>query len=70
MLNNFIKHNIQVSRKNKIKHIFLNKGDENIPQYWWKVFMIDNLMREFPDFDLIMWLDSDAYFVNYSSTNI
>jgi len=60
--------NKQICLENNIKYIFLEKSLFNIPPYWAKLFEINKLMNEYPDIEYIMWLDSDAFFVNYDNT--
>ena len=44
----------------EIDHIFLRKGPEDIPAYWWKVRVFLDLMLQ-NNYDIICWMDSDAF---------
>ena len=66
-LNIFMNENKQICINNNIKYIFLEKSSFNVPAYWGKIFEIDKLMDEYPDIEYFMWLDSDAFFINFDN---
>jgi hypothetical protein len=65
-----IQRNKDVATKYGFDHVFLSHGDETIPHYWQKVFALDQLMHERKDIDLFMWLDSDAFIIQWSKKNV
>lgn len=54
------------------KYIFKTEGYENYPPYWIKVFLTNDLLKEYKDCKGILWLDTDAviYDVNKSIDQI
>jgi hypothetical protein len=52
--------NREYCKKHEIDHIFMREGPENIPPYWWKVFVFYDLMKQ-GKHDIIVWMDSDAF---------
>jgi len=59
--------NKKICESNGIKYVFLTKSTFNVPPYWAKVFEINKLMKEHPDIKYFMWLDSDAFFINFNN---
>ena len=70
LLESMIRRNIFASKKYGFAHVFLERSTEyNVPQYWSKVFELSRLMHANKDYDLFMWIDSDATFRNLSEMN-
>lgn len=66
LLNKFMKSNEIICKNNDMEYIFLKKSAELVPPYWAKVFEIKKIMEEKKDFDYILWVDSDAFFINFT----
>jgi hypothetical protein len=66
-LNTFMEENKKLCLANDIKYVFLKQTSFNVPPYWAKVFELNKLMKENPNITYFMWLDSDAFFINFSS---
>lgn len=65
-------HNKNISEYSDIhnyKYVFLNNYKNKsieLPVYWWKLqYMLDLLNNE-EEYDYFLWLDSDAFFVDYT----
>ena len=57
--------------KNSVEYIFKSHCSEknHVPLYWCKVFELNDIMHNRRDIDMIMWLDSDAFFTSYEKMN-
>lgn len=55
-----IMKNKSYALKHDIHHLFYKNGPSNIPYYWWKVFKLHDLLAT-DKYDIIVWMDSDAY---------
>lgn len=65
-LTTFLKHNKQTCLQNNIKYVFIEKSQFHAPPYWQKIFELDKCMAENPTVNYVMWLDSDAFLVDFS----
>lgn len=52
-----------INRNLGFEYLFLTESEFNVPPYWVKVFLVDKYL---PDYDFILWLDSDAVIINRS----
>lgn len=50
-------------REHGYTFVVLTKGYEDIPPWWRKVFLLRDLMNQYPWVHYFMWMDSDAAFV-------
>jgi len=66
-LQTFMNENKEICLKNGIQYISLKKSYYDVPPYWGKIFEIYKIMNENNEIDYVMWLDSDAFFINYSN---
>lgn len=61
------KNVLDYSNKHNYKYIFLKnyKNDLELPVYWWKIqSVLDILNNNIEEYDYVLWLDSDAFFVD------
>jgi hypothetical protein len=65
----FLAKNRLESQRHHFEYVFENSGDPDLPPWWWKTFRMLELMKERPDVDIIMWMDSDAFFWNFRRNN-
>ncbi len=70
ILNKFMKSNEIICKQNDMEYVFLKKSHKLVPPYWAKVFEIHRLMNEKQDIDYILWVDSDAFFVNFTKERL
>ncbi len=70
LLNKFMKSNEMICKQNDMEYIFLKKSLKPVPPYWAKVYEIHRLMNEKKDIDYILWVDSDAFFVNFTKERL
>jgi hypothetical protein len=61
----FMDENRHICLLHNMDYLFLEKSSFHVPPYWGKIFELQKIMNEHPDVDYIMWLDSDAFFINY-----
>ena len=66
VLNKFMKSNEIICKSNDMEYVFLKKSSELVPPYWAKVFEIKKLMDKNKYVDYILWVDSDAFFINFT----
>lgn len=73
--------NIEYCTKHHINFRYYSTYDDNIPPYWWKVFIIRDVMIQYADsIKYVCWMDSDAlvfdddthfkHFFNSSNTSV
>lgn len=68
-LRKLLEHNRSLSKRHGFVYDFRESVNDDVPQYWWKVFVIEKIMQTRPDIEMIMWLDSDAYFAHFEKMN-
>ena len=61
----FMEQNKLICNKYNMEYLSLKKSRATVPPYWGKIFEINDIMHNDPTLDYIMWLDSDAFFINY-----
>jgi hypothetical protein len=66
-LKKFMENNEKICNENNIKYISLKKSRDHVPPYWGKIFEINKIMEEDKTIDYVIWLDSDAFFINYNN---
>jgi hypothetical protein len=67
LLNIFINENREICKKHNMEYIILEKSSYHIPPYWAKIFEMKKIMRNNLHTDYFVWLDSDAFFVNFDN---
>lgn len=65
MLNQFMDHNKEICDENNLRYMRKKKSSYHVPCYWGKIFEMKKLMTENPNTPFFMWLDSDAFFINF-----
>jgi len=56
--------------KNNIIYKFIEQSTENVPPYWAKVFETNKILNENNDIDYVIWVDSDAFFIDSNSNKL
>jgi hypothetical protein len=69
-LQTFLQHNKKTCELNKVKYVFIEKSDFQMPPYWQKIYELDKCMTDNPKIQYVMWLDSDAFLVNFSRSKM
>ena len=69
-LNKLMKSNKNICQNNDIQYVFYKKSNQNVPPYWAKVYEIKKIMDQGIDVDYILWVDSDAFFINFNKERI
>lgn len=46
------------------EYIFISKNEKNMSPYWYKIFLVKQLMEK--DYDYVFWLDSDTAIMNFN----
>jgi hypothetical protein len=69
-LNKLMKSNQTICQNNDIEYVFLKKSKELVPPYWAKVYELKRLMKEHPHIDYFIWVDSDAFFINFTKERL
>jgi galactosyl transferase GMA12/MNN10 family len=69
-LSSFMNENKRICLENGMHYIFLEKTSFHVPPYWGKVFELNKLMKENPRITYFMWLDSDAFFINFDKKRL
>ena len=64
-----MRENKRVCDENNELYVHMARGNDHVPPYWSKVFELLKFMQENSDVDLVMWLDSDAFFTSYDTMN-
>lgn len=62
-----IDHNILYCKKFNYDHIFLQKGWEEYPPYWRKVFIVKEYLHLY---NVVLWVDTDATIVSCEKIDI
>ncbi len=57
---NLIHENKEYAKSFDIDYIFFNKGYEQYPPYWRKVFLVEELLNTY---EAVLWVDTDALIV-------
>ena len=70
LLKKFIAINREVCSRHGIKYVMVAKSEFDVPPYWKKVFELRKVMLENTDTKYIMWIDSDAFFINFNTKKI
>jgi hypothetical protein len=68
-LNSLMQKNRLVCLQNGIEYMHMKSGPPDVAVYWSKVFELDRIMNSRKDIDMIMWLDSDAFFAQFQTMN-
>ena len=66
LLKKFMNSNKLFSKNNNIKYINLNGSLFDIPPYWAKIFIMNKLINQNLYIDYFIWLDSDAFIINFN----
>ena len=62
-----LERNRRVCAGHGVRYVRRTEGPEGVPPYWWKVFVLLELMERHRDeVDYAMWIDSDAALVHYA----
>jgi hypothetical protein len=69
-LNQLMKSNQTICKNNDIEYVFLKKSNELVPPYWAKIYEVKRLLYERQDIDYIIWMDSDAFFINFTKDRL
>jgi hypothetical protein len=69
-LNKLMKSNRIICNNNDIEYVFLKKSNQLVPPYWAKIYEIKRLLYEHSDVDYIIWIDSDAFFINFTKDRL
>lgn len=67
VLNQFMNHNKNICKKNNLEYVRKKTSTFHVPPYWGKVFELRRLMDENPQTPFFMWMDSDAFFINFTN---
>jgi hypothetical protein len=59
--------NAEICKKNNMKYVFLENSSFYVPPYWAKIFEIYKLLKQYTDIEYFVWLDSDAFFMNFDN---
>jgi len=66
-LDTFLRHNKQTCEQHHIHYGFVQKSQFHMPSYWRKIYELDRCMKQHPNIDYFMWLDSDALLTNVAN---
>jgi len=69
-LQTFLQYNKKTTERSNVKYVFIQDSKFHVPPYWQKVFELDNCMTDNPNIQYFMWLDSDAFLVNFTETKM
>lgn len=64
--NNFMNENKQTCLNNQMQYLFMKKTSFDVPIFWGKIMEIKRILTEQPNLNYLMWLDSDAFFYEFS----
>jgi hypothetical protein len=67
LLNTFMNENREICKKNNIEYYFLGNSSYHVPPYWAKIFEMKKIMINNLQTDYFVWLDSDAFFINFEN---
>jgi hypothetical protein len=72
--NPFIQELLEQNRNqcitNGIQYQHMELGSHPVPPYWAKVFELEKIMLQNPHVDYVMWIDSDAFLLNFSKSKL
>jgi hypothetical protein len=66
----FMNENKRICSENGIEYVFMKTSSFNVPPYWGKVFELNKLMKDNPNVEFFMWLDSDAFFIHFTEKKL
>ena len=52
-----------------LEYMKITENTFNVPLYWMKVFIIQDIIMKRKDIDYVLWLDSDAVFTHFNIIN-
>ena len=69
-LQTFLNHNKTKCEIHNVEYVFVEKSSFHVPPYWQKLYELEKCMTDYPFIEYFMWLDSDAFLVDFSKSKM